>query len=889
MQNKYDHKEVEANKNENWIKDKIFQDSKLKNSSKNFSIILPPPNVTGKLHLGHAWDGALQDILIRYKKMNGYNTTWICGMDHAGIATQAKVEGKLREEGLNKKDIGREKFLEKSWEWKNKYSQRIEKQWGKLGLGLDYSNQKFTLDDDINKQVKNVFVKLHEEGLIYQGTRIINWDPKAETAISDIEVEHKEVEGNFYYLKYFLKDSDEFLEVATTRPETIFGDQALAINPLDNRSAKLENQKVIIPGTNIEIPIVLDEYVDQDFGTGIVKITPAHDPNDYEVGKRHDLKQLIVMNLDGTMNQHAFEYEKLDRFECRKNLIQNLEKNNLVTKIEPHIHNVGHSERTGVVVEPLLSKQWFLKADTLAKEALQFQTENKEIEFYPNRFKNTYMTWMDNLHDWCISRQLWWGHQIPVWYHKETGEMHVSENGPKDPENYNQDPDVLDTWFSSALWPFTTQTLDMKKLFYPTSVLVTGYDIIFFWVSRMIFQGIKFEKNIPFEKVLIHGLVRDENGKKMSKSLGNGIDPMDVIEKYGSDALRYFLTTNSTPGQDLRYSEQKIESSWNYINKLWNISKFVFLNTEDIKNKFTPEYDYNKEIENFTELSLADKYIIKRMNETIKYVKTMMEKFEFTEVSSKIYNFVISDFASWYVEVSKTILNLGTQKEQEQTKHILLATLLNVLKMLHPFIPFVTEEIYEEINKNNNYLVTTKYPQIIKGNFENNFTDIQEIITALRNFKTENDIKPSQEVEINLKRINEKYIGKLETNILLNFGKIRQINYETETNSDEEIVIKVLENITMEIKMAGLIDHEAKKEQLIKQKEKVEGELFRSSNILKNDKFIKNATEEKIKIEKDKAQKYVEQYLEILNNDQYDLEQKFSTDEIKKMKINEEK
>lgn len=885
MNSKYEHKQVEYDKNKQWVEAKVFQNPKLGDVKKNFSIILPPPNVTGKLHLGHAWDGALQDILIRFKKMHGYNTTWICGMDHAGIATQAKVETRLAEAGIYKKDLGRQEFLKKTWEWKEEYSQNILDQWGKLGLGLDYSNQKFTLDDDINEQVKEVFVKLYEQELIYQGTRIINWDPKAETAISDIEVEYKEVEGNFYYLKYYFVNEEKFLVVATTRPETIFGDQALAINPNDSRQVDLLGKKVIIPGTDKEIPIISDDYVDPEFGTGIVKITPAHDPNDYEVGLRHELPQLIIMNNDGTMNKQANKYEGLDRFVCRQQLIEDLETQGLVSKIEPHQHNVGHSERTGAIVEPLLSKQWFLKAEVLAKEALKFQEQNTEIKFYPERFKKTYMTWMDNLHDWCISRQLWWGHQIPVWYHKTTGEIYVNQEPPKDIENYEQDPDVLDTWFSSALWPFTTQSEAMKKLFYPTSVLVTGYDIIFFWVSRMIFQGIKFEGNIPFEKVLIHGLVRDENGKKMSKSLGNGIDPMDVIEQYGSDSLRYFLTTNSTPGQDLRFSTQKIESSWNYINKLWNISKFILMNTEDIYPEFTNNFDYNNKISQFEDLTAADKYILNRLNQTIEYVNMMMDKFDFPEVASKIYNFVWDDLASWYVEVSKVILNEGSKKEILQTKYILVKVLLDVLKMLHPFIPFVTEEIYREIDLSGTFIVETKYPEVIELELDHNFNDLKEIITTLRNFKTENDLKPSQEININLTRINQQFFGVTEYKILQKIGKVGNLEFsKVETNQELEKVTKILTNVTIDILMDGLIDHEAKKEQLIVQKEKLEAELLRSLKMLQNEKFISRASEEKITSEKEKANQYLVQYQALLSSSEYDLEQKFGDEEIEKIK-----
>lgn len=845
MNKKYNHLDVEKGKNQEWIEKKIFECNKY-DTKKNFSIILPPPNVTGKLHLGHAWDSTLQDILIRYKKLKGYNTMWIPGMDHAGIATQAKVEERLAKDEIYRKDITRDFFLEKSWQWKEEYAQNIKDQWGKLGLALDYSKEKFTLDEDINQQVKSAFVKLYNKGLIYQGTRIINWDPKAQTALSDIEVEHKEVVGNFYTLKYYLEDKTEYLEVATTRPETIFGDSALAINPSDKRANKFIGENVIVPGTDKIIPIIGDDYVEMDFGTGIVKITPAHDPNDYNVGTRHNLEQTIVMNLDGSMNEKCYEYSGLDRFECRKQLIKNLNALNLVVEIKEHVHNVGHSERTNVIVEPLLSKQWFLKADVLAKQALEFQ-ENKKVEFYPKRFEQTYLTWMENLHDWCISRQLWWGHQIPVYYHKITGEMVVSDTEIENIEDYIQDEDVLDTWFSSALWPFSTQSEDMKNIFYPTSTLVTGYDIIFFWVSRMIFQGIEFEKNIPFEKVLIHGLVRAEDGKKMSKSLGNGIDPMDVIEEYGADALRYFLSTNSTPGQDLRFSKEKIESSWNYINKIWNISNFVLSNIEDIKNEKFKIINLND----------SDKYIIEKLNTTITYIDIMMEKYEFTEVAAKLYTFIWDDFASWYIEVSKVALS---EENNLQTKLVLKKVLEDILIMLHPFMPFVTEEIYS--NLSDKLLVEQKYPQITDIDCDNNFSDIQEIIITLRNFKAENEIKPSKEIEVGFENINSEYFSQISKEMLSRFGKIKKITNNLEIENKTTYILK---NLILNINMEGLISGDDKLEKFNQQKKKLVGELVRSQKMLSNEKFIFKASKEKVDLEYEKANNYFNQYNELID------------------------
>lgn len=565
MPTKYDPQQTEAGRYEWWLKGKFFEADPT-SEKEPYSIVIPPPNVTGKLHLGHAWDTTLQDILIRMKRMQGYDALWLPGMDHAGIATQAKVEEKLRGEGISRYDLGREKFLEKTWEWKEEYASHIRAQWSKLGLGLDYSKERFTLDEGLSDAVKEVFVKLYEKGYIYRGERIINWDPAAKTALSDIEVIHKEVEGAFYHMEYPLADGSCKLRVATTRPETMLGDSGVAVHPEDERYAHLVGKTVILPIVGREIPIVADNYVDMEFGTGVVKMTPAHDPNDFEVGNRHDLERILVMNEDGTMNDLAGKYAGMDRFECRKQIVADLQEAGVLIEIEPHVHQVGHSERTNAVVEPYLSKQWFVKMGPLAEEALKMQAdENEKVNFVPNRFENTYNRWMENIHDWCISRQLWWGHQIPAWYNKETGELYVGKEAPEDAENWTQDEDVLDTWFSSALWPFSTmdwpnEESEMFKRYYPTNTLVTGYDIIFFWVSRMIFQGKEFTGERPFKDVLIHGLVRDAEGRKMSKSLGNGVDPMDVIDQYGADSLRYFLATGSSPGRfTLLYRKSRID------------------------------------------------------------------------------------------------------------------------------------------------------------------------------------------------------------------------------------------------------------------------------------------------------------------------------------------
>ncbi|MET1014149.1 MAG: valine--tRNA ligase, partial [Paenisporosarcina sp.] len=633
LSTKYDPKSIEQGRYEWWLKGKFFEAQP--NSDKEpYTIVIPPPNVTGKLHLGHAWDTTLQDILIRMKRMQGYDALWLPGMDHAGIATQAKVEEKLRSEGKSRYDLGREDFVKETWKWKDEYAGHIRQQWSKLGLGLDYSRERFTLDDGLSNAVKEVFVKLYNKGLIYRGERIINWDPATKTALSDIEVIHQDVQGAFYHMRYPLTDGTGHIEVATTRPETMLGDTAVAVHPEDNRYKHLIGKSVTLPIIGRQIPIVADDYVDKDFGSGAVKITPAHDPNDFEIGNRHDLERVLVMNEDGTMNKNAAQYEGQDRFACRKQIVADLQEAGILFKIEEHAHSVGHSERSGAVVEPYLSTQWFVNMQPLADAAIQLQQGEDKVQFVPERFENTYMRWMENIRDWCISRQLWWGHRIPAWYHNETGEIYVGHEAPADPENWKQDEDVLDTWFSSALWPFSTmgwpdeENSEFKR-YYPTDVLVTGYDIIFFWVSRMIFQGIEFTEKRPFDDVLIHGLVRAEDGRKMSKSLGNGVDPMDVIDQYGADALRYFLSTGSSPGQDLRFSIEKVESVWNFANKIWNASRFAMMNMEGMKFE---------DIDLSGEKSVADAWILTRLNETIEQVTKLAEKYEFGEVGRALYN-----------------------------------------------------------------------------------------------------------------------------------------------------------------------------------------------------------------------------------------------------------
>ena len=699
LDTKYNHLEIEKEKYETW-KSKGYFKADSKSDKTPYCIVIPPPNVTGKLHLGHAYDTAIQDIIIRYKKLQGYDVLWLPGMDHAAIATEAKVVKKLKDQGIDKYEYGREKFLEACWDWTHEYSDNIRQQWAKLGLAVDYTKERFTLDEGLNKAVTKVFVDYYNKGLIYRGERIINWDPAAKTALSNEEVIYKDVEGAFYHLKYKIAGTEDFLDVATTRPETLFGDTAVAVNPEDERYKHLIGKKAILPIVNKEIPIVGDEHADPEFGTGVVKITPAHDPNDFEVGNRHNLERVVVMNEDATMNENAGKYCGLTREECREQLLVDLKEEGLLLSIEKMTHNVGHSERTGVMVEPYLSKQWFVKMRPLADHVLDNQkNKDTKVNFVPPRYEKTMNHWMEITYDWCISRQLWWGHRIPAWYRGE--EVYVGMEAPEG-EGWTQDNDVLDTWFSSALWPFSTlgwpeQTEDIKRYF-PTDALITGYDIIPFWVNRMTFQGLEFTGKRPFKDCLIHGLIRDKEGRKMSKSLGNGIDPMDVIDEYGADSLRFFLTTNTAPGMDLRFDEEKVKSTWNFINKLWNASRFVLMNIEDLNND-------NYTLDN---LSLTDKWILTKLNETIEEVRRNMDSYDFHNVGNTLYNFIWEDFCSSYIELAKTNMN-------NTTKSVLLKTLTAILKMLHPFMPYVTEEIYSMLPiKEEESIMISSYPVVEK-------------------------------------------------------------------------------------------------------------------------------------------------------------------------------
>ena len=745
LADQYDHHKVESGKYDNWVKKGYFEAGDT--SKKPYSIVIPPPNVTGKLHLGHAWDTTLQDIIIRYKKMQGYDALWMPGMDHAGIATQAKVEARMREEGISRYDLGREKFLEKAWSWKEEYANIIRSQWAKLGLSLDYSKERFTLDEGLSDAVKTVFVTLYNKGLIYQGERIINWDPVQRTALSDIEVYHEDIKGYMYYFKYHVVGSDDILVVATTRPETMFGDTAIFVHPDDDRYKKYVGMKVINPANGDELPIMADDYIELGKGTSVMKCTPAHDPNDFKLGKKYGLAMPNCMTEDGHMNEICGKYAGMDRFECRDALVKDFEAAGVVDHIEEIVHPVGHSERSHCIVEPRLSKQWFVKMKPLAEAALANQKTDDRVNFVPDRFEKTFTQWMENVEDWCISRQLWWGHQIPAWYHKDTGEVYVGKEPPKDIENWKQDEDVLDTWFSSALWPFSTMgwpnTEDpLFKRYFPTDTLVTGYDIIFFWVSRMIFQSLEFTGRRPFKHVLIHGLIRDEQGRKMSKSLGNGVDPMDVIDQYGADTLRFFLTNNTAPGQDMRYVPSKLEAISHFINKIYNSAKFVLMNIDEDMS-----YDDVK-LEN---LNLPDQWILNRLNEVINDVDGNMDKFEFGNVGSELYDFIWNDFCSWYIELAKETLYGDDEEAKKATRSTLVYVLNAIVRLLHPFMPFVTEEIYLAIPHKCESIVISSWPKadpaFTNDKIDDQFAYLIDIVKAIREIRHQYVIKNAVEVE----------------------------------------------------------------------------------------------------------------------------------------------
>ncbi|EGQ3525223.1 valine--tRNA ligase [Staphylococcus pseudintermedius] len=862
MKPKYNPQEVEAGRYQKWLDQELFKPSD-HSDKPTYTIVIPPPNVTGKLHLGHAWDTTLQDILTRMKRMQGYETLYLPGMDHAGIATQAKVEAKMREEGISRHDIGREKFLEKAWEWKEEYASFIRQQWAKLGLGLDYSRERFTLDSGLSQAVRKVFVDMYNKGLIYRGERIINWDPVARTALSDIEVVHEDVNGKFYHFKYPFADGEGYMEIATTRPETMLGDTAIVVNPDDERYQDVIGKTVILPVVGRELPIIADDYVDKEFGSGAMKVTPAHDPNDFEIGNRHNLERIVVMDEAGRMNAEAGKYEGMDRFECRKQLVKDLLEEGLVIKIDDHVHSVGHSERSGAVVEPYLSTQWFVKMAPLAEQALNNQKTNGRIEFVPPRFEKTFNRWMEEIRDWTISRQLWWGHQIPAWYHNETGELYVGEEAPVDIENWTQDEDVLDTWFSSALWPFSTlgwpneDAADYQR-FYPTNVLVTGYDIIFFWVARMIFQGLEFTGQKPFNDVLLHGLVRAEDGRKMSKSLGNGVDPMDVIDQYGADSLRYFLATGSSPGHDLRYSTEKVESVWNFINKIWNAARFSLMNIGD-SFKF-------EDINLSSDLSVADQWILTRLNETIDTVTQLSDKYEFGEVGRVLYNFIWDEFCDWYIEMSKIPMNGDDEVQKNVTRSVLSYALDRIMRLLHPFMPFVTEHIWQNLPHEGESIVTSAWPTVDASLVFEESKDVMEqlveIIKAVRQSRLEVNTPLSKEIPIKIQAKNETIQQLLKTNqhYLERFCNPSTLEIETQIDIPDKAMTTVVAAGEVILPIEGLIDMDKELERLEKDLQKWQKELDRVNKKLSNENFVNKAPEHVINEEKEKQVKYQEKY-----------------------------
>ena len=849
---RYDPKLVEEGKARNWKEKGYFTAGDL--SKPPFSIVIPPPNVTGKLHLGHGLDTIPSDIIVRYKKAKGFDVLWLPGMDHAGIATQAKVCERLRQNGIDYHDLGREGFLKAAWDWKDEYASTIHTQWEKLGLSLDYTRERFTLDAELNKTVTHVFCELYRRGLLYRGEKIINWDPELKTALSNIEVVHQNDPGEFFYFKYPIVGTDESLIIATTRPETMFGDSAIVVNPKDERYQKYIGMKAINPANDDELIIIGDEYVDIEFGTGAMKCTPAHDPNDFIIGEKYGLPKIKCMNEDATMNEVAGKYQGLDRYECRKLLVEDIAKKGLFIKSKKITHEVGHSERSGSVIEPYLSKQWFVKMKPLAQLIIDNQKGPNAVKFTPARFAKTLLHWMENIEDWCVSRQLWWGHRIPVYYHNETGEMIVSEVPPKDIENYHQDEDVLDTWFSSGLWPFATMgwptpNADYERYF-PTTLMNTGSDLIFFWVSRMMFQSLEFTKLPPFKECLIHGLVRDKFGKKMSKSAGNGIEPLDIIAKYGTDAMRYFLTTNSAPGLDMRYDEVKVESAANYLNKIWNAARYVLdVLGEDFKPFEVP----------YKDLPALEKDIIFRYNNTLKKVTANMDKYLFNAASTHLYNFVYDDFCGFYLEMSK--ISLQNDETKEITKNVLYHCLKGIILMIYPYTPFIAEEMYLSLPEHKESIMLESYPEVSKNVRKNKLVSsqvklLETIIKDVRNYKSNNKLAPNASVKLSLISKEKLFDGFDE--LLKRFTFASEISHDT--------VDGLASSFTYPLGTLYISDNISKDElkaKLEKELATVQNEIRRSEGMLNNQNFIAKAPKEKIDIEKEKYQHYLNKRAEL--------------------------
>jgi len=865
----YDQKDVEKRLYDFWMEKDYFH-PEIDRSKEPFTIVIPPPNITGQLHMGHALNNTIQDIIIRFKRMQGYCTLWLPGTDHASIATELKIVEKLREEGLTKEELGREKFLERAWKWKEQYGGRIVEQLKRLGSSCDWKRERFTMDEKLSEAVIEVFVRLYEKGLIYRGERIINWCPCCLTSISDTEVEYEEQGGHFWHIRYPIKDSDEYVIVATTRPETMLGDTAVAVHPDDERYSHLVGKTVILPLMNREIPVIADTYVDMEFGTGVVKITPAHDPNDFEVGLRHDLPVIDIMNDDATMNSNAGIYEGLDRYQARKKVVEDLEKHGLLEKVEPHSHNVGTCYRCNTVIEPKVSLQWFVKMKPLSIPAIDI-VKSGAVKFVPERFAKIYYNWMENVQDWCISRQLWWGHRIPAWYCQDCGHMQVARKAPERCEkcnslNLKQDEDVLDTWFSSALWPFSTlgwpEKTDDLDYFYPTNVLVTAYDIIFFWVARMIFSGMEHMKKEPFKYVLIHGLVRDALGRKMSKSLGNGIDPLDVIENYGTDALRYALTVGTSPGNDLRFSEEKLESSRNFANKIWNAFRFTMMN-------FDEDVDFSKVDAGL--FTLADRWILSRVNTVAKEVTENLEKFELGIGLQKIYEFIWEEFCDWYIELVKPRLFNREAPGRLEALYVLNEVLKVSMELLHPFMPFITEEIYRHLHTDDESVMISEWP-VYRQEWndpvsERKMSVIMEAVRSIRNIRAEMKVPVTRKIKV-LFVIEDEELGTIFRNEESTFMRLAGVS-EFSISRDKsgvpgDAVSSVISGVEIFIPLEDLIDFEKEMERLNKEKENLERELERVNGKLGNENFVSKAPAQVVEAEREKQKNYSELYEKVI-------------------------
>ena len=882
----YDPKAMEDRIYGEWLEKKYFH-AEVDRSKKPFTIVMPPPNITGKLHMGHALDNTLQDILIRYKRMQGYNALWIPGTDHASISTEVKVINQLKSEGIDKNELGREGFLKRTWEWREEYGRTIVEQLKKIGSSCDWDRERFTMDEGCSKAVQEVFLRLHKKGYIYKGSRIINWCPVCKTSISDAEVEHEEQAGHFWHINYPIKGSDKFVEIATTRPETLLGDSALAVNPDDERYKDIVGKTVILPLVGREIPVIADAYVDKEFGTGVVKITPAHDPNDFEVGKRHNLPEINILNDDATINENGGKYAGMDRYEARKVMVEELKEQGLLVKVADHVHNVGTHDRCGTTVEPMIKQQWFVKMEEMAKPAIE-AVKNGDLTFVPERFDKTYLHWLENIRDWCISRQLWWGHRIPAYYCDDCGEIVVDREMPSvcpkcGGTHFTQDPDTLDTWFSSALWPFSTlgwpENTEDLDYFYPTDVLVTGYDIIFFWVIRMVFSGYEQTGKCPFHHVLIHGLVRDSLGRKMSKSLGNGIDPLEIIDQYGADALRFTLVTGNAPGNDMRFYMERVEASRNFANKIWNASRFIMMNVTALKENEHEQSEYSFSTEqsatdrrsgacvkemDLTQLTGADKWILSKVNTLAQDVTANMDKFELGIAVQKLYDFIWEEFCDWYIEMVKPRL----YNEEDQTKAAALWTLktvlTNALKLLHPYMPFITEEIYRNLTGEESIMISA-WPEFKEEwSFEKEEAEVElikEAVRAIRNVRSSMNVPPSKKAHVIVvsekPQVREVFEGSKAFFGTLSYASQVTVQ-EDKSGIGEDAVSALIPDAAVYMPFAELVDLEKEIERLKKEEERLTKELARVNGMLSNEKFISKAPQSKIDEEKEKLEKYTQ-------------------------------